>query len=356
MQNPLSLKSGLELPNRFALAPLTNTQSNMDGTLHEDELRWLVRRAGYFGLISTCAAYISLEGKAWEGQLGIAEDLHIRGLERLSHAIHQKGSKVIVQLYHGGAKAELSPQKISSSASEGVREATAQDIERITNDFVKAAQRAEIAGFDGVEIHGANGYIFTQFLSPVLNQRKDEYGGPLENRARFLRKVTQMVRENVADTFAVFVRISPVDLHARLGLTLGDSVQVAKWLAEDGADVIHLSLREAWGPAPHEEDRSAVVSKIKEAVGNRAMVAAAGGIWTQEDAQRLFDAGGDIAVVGKAAIVHPDWPIASLRPDFEPIKSNWTVDYLRSVDVGERFIEYLKKFPGLVQGGAPPRT
>ncbi|RMH44118.1 MAG: NADH:flavin oxidoreductase [Gammaproteobacteria bacterium] len=356
MDNHITLKSGLTLPNRFALAPLTNTQSNPDGTLHENELRWLVRRAGHFGLISTCAAYVSTEGKAWQGQLGIAEDRHLPGLKRLTQSIHQKGSKVIVQLYHGGSKAELAPQKISSSPTENAKEATADDIKRITNDFVMAARRAETAGFDGVEIHGANGYLFTQFLSPVLNRRRDEYGGSLENRARFLREVTRAVRKHVSDNFAVFVRISPVDLYARLGLTLEDSMQVARWLAADGADVIHLSLREAWGPAPHEEDRTPVVTRIKEAVGEHAAVAAAGGIWLQEDAQRFFDAGGDIAVLGKAAIAHPDWPLASLRNDFKPLRGTWPVEYLKSVDVSERFISYLKRFPGLVEGGAPPRN
>lgn len=343
------------MSNRFALAPLTNTQSNADGTLAEKELRWLVRRAGHFGLISTCAAYISEEGKAWEGQLGIAEDFHLRGLEQLAQAIHKKGSKAIVQLYHGGAKASLAPQKISSSASEGVKEASIQDIKRITLDFVKAAQRAEMAGFDGIEIHGANGYIFTQFLSPVLNRRSDEYGDSVENRARFLREVTRAVRHHISDDFALFVRISPVDLHTRLGLTLKDSMKVARWLVDDGADVIHLSLREAWSSAPHETDPTPVVTRIREAVGNQAHVAAAGGIWTRKDAQQFFDAGGDIAVLGKAAIAHPDWPSISQKTDFTPLPRPWPIDYLKSVDVSERFIAYLKRFPGLVEGGAPPR-
>ncbi len=355
-EDPLELKSGMTLQNGFALAPLTNTQSNSDGTLHEGELKWLVRRAGSFGLISTCAAYVSPEGKAWVGQLGIAEDKHITGLKRLTRSVHQKGSKIIIQLYHGGSKAELVPQKISASSDANIKEATIEDIERITEDFVAAARRAEIAGFDGVEIHGANGYLFTQFLSPVLNKRKDRYGGGIQGRARFLREVTKRIHEAVHDDFAIFVRISPVDFFANLGLLLKDSMQVSQWVAQDGADVVHLSLRSAWGAAPHETDQTPVVSRIKKAVGESAMVAAAGGIWNLEDLIKYEQVGGDIAVIGKAAIVHPDWPKQALNGCFSPILPPWNPDYLKTVDVGKNFINYLKRFPGLVDGGAPPRT
>ena len=112
----LGLRCGMILPNRFAMAPLTNTQSNLDGTLHENEFKWLMQRAGYFGLISTCAAFVSEEGHAWRGQLGIADDKHLPGLTRLAKAITTAGSIPIVQLHHGGSRAQLASQKISSSA------------------------------------------------------------------------------------------------------------------------------------------------------------------------------------------------------------------------------------------------
>ena len=155
LDNPITLRCGVTLPNRFAMAPLTNTQSNLDGTLGKDEYTWLTTRAGKFGLISTCAAFVSEEGHAWKGQLGISDDKHLPGLTKLASAIISAGSLVIVQLHHAGAQADCAPQKISASASEGINEATKEDIERIKNDFVQAALRAEQAGFSGVEIHGA---------------------------------------------------------------------------------------------------------------------------------------------------------------------------------------------------------
>ena len=341
LENPLTLRCGTILPNRFAMAPLTNTQSNLDGILGDDEYNWLTARAGYFGLISTCAAFVSEEGHAWEGQLGISNDKHIPGLTKLASAIKSSGSLVIVQLHHGGAKADCAPQKISASASEDVNEATKEDIERIKNDYVQAALRAKEAGFSGVEIHGANGYIFTQFLSPVLNKRSDEYGGSIENRVRFLRETLQSVKKAVPKSFMVNVRISPVDTFNRLGLILEDSKKVAQWLAEDGADVIHLSLRNARGKSPFEESTVPVVTAIREAVPKDVKIAVAGGIWTRKDAIETEKAGADIIVLGKASIIHHNWVEASKNPDFKPHLPPWDVDSLRKEKVGSNFINYL---------------
>ena len=206
LDQPITLRCGVILPNRIVLAPLTNTQSNTDGTLHDDEFRWLTRRAGSFGLVSTCAAYVSEEGHAWVGQLGISNDIHIPGLTRLANAITLAGSIPIIQLHHGGKKADQAPQKISTVDSDGVVGASNTDIERIISEFATAAKRAQKAGFAGVEIHGANGYIFTQFLAPADNPRNDEYGGSIENRARFLLETVKAVRSATSSDFMVNVR------------------------------------------------------------------------------------------------------------------------------------------------------
>lgn len=342
IDDPLTLRCRAVLPNRIALAPLTNTQSNLDGTLHENELKWLVRRAGNFGLLSTCATFVSEEGHAWKGQLGIADDKHLPGLTKLAKALTEAGSKPIVQLHHGGSKADQAPQKISSSASEGVLSATKDDIARITEDFVQAALRAEQAGFAGVEVHGANGYIFTQFLGTELNHRDDEYGGDIQGRAKFLRETVQAIRKKVSSSFIVNVRISPVDYYIKRGLYLKDSLQVVKWMVKDGVDVIHLSLRDAKGPGPYETNKTPVVSAIHSVIPESVKLASAGGIWTRQDAQETVNAGADIVVLGKAAIIHPEWPSQSLSPNFEPNMPPWNEDSLKQVDVSPNFINYLR--------------
>lgn len=349
LDKPLKLRCGVVLPNTFALAPLTNTQSNIDGTLHDNEFKWLVRRAGKFGLISTCATFVSEEGHAWKGQLGIAEDKYLPGLTRLAKAIKSAGSVSMVQLHHGGEKAELAPQKISSSESENVRAATQADIARIVEDFVRAACRAEQAGFDGVEVHGANGYIFTQFLATAMNKRTDEYGGNIENRARFLRETVQAIRKEVSNSFMVNVRISPVDFYIKRGLYLVDSIKVASWLAEDGVDIIHLSLRDAKGPGPFESDTTPVVTAIRNNVPLDVKIASAGGIWTRTDAEDTIKAGADVLVLGKSAIIHPDWVELSKKPDFTPYLPPWDTESLHQVDVSENFVKYLRNAHKLIK-------
>lgn len=338
------------------MAPLTNKQSHPDGTLSDDELAWLVRRAkDGFAWISTCAAFVSEEGHAWKGQLGIASDEHLPGLTRLAAALHEHGALAVVQLHHAGAKADLAPDKLSTGGPKGCRAATHDDLQRVIEDFVAAARRAESAGFDGVEIHGANGYLFTQFLAPQDNPREDAYGGDLDNRARLLRETIRAVRAAVAPGFAVGVRTSPVDVWARRGLILSDGVEVARWAAEDGADFVHLSLGQAAGPAPHEWNTGPVARAVRDGVPSEVPVFAAGGIWTRADAEAAFDAGVDVAVLGRASIGNPDWPIASEQPDYQPQRPPWTTDYLESVDVGPDLLGYLRAFPGMVVGGTPAR-
>ena len=356
---PFALPCGLEVRHRIAMAPLTNTQSEVDGTLGDDELRWLVRRAqGGFPWISTCATFVSEEGHAWKGQLGINTDAHVSGLQRLASALEEAGATAVVQLHHGGVKADLAPERLSTveNKDNNTRGATQEDIARVVQDFVAAAQRAERAGFAGVEIHGANGYLFTQFLAPADNPRNDDYGGDLAGRARLLRETMRAVRAAVSAPFAVGVRLSPVDLWSTRGLVLDDGVQVARWLAEDGADFIHLSLMDAAGPPPNESSKGPVARAVRDAVPDEVPIFAAGGIWTREDASRVLEAGVDVPVLGRAAIAHPDWPIASDQPSWEPTRPPWSEAYLRSVDVGPDLVRYLGMLSGMVEGGKPARS
>ena len=354
MHHPITLPCGLSLPNRIALAPLTNLQSHSDGCLGEDELRWLSRRArGGFGLLSTCAAFVSEQGHAWPGQLGISAAKHLPGLTRLAQSLIPHGP-AIVQLHHGGVQAKLAPDPISTGGPEGARAATVLDLEQVVADYVAAAKMAERAGFSGVEIHGANGYLFTQFLAPLDNPRQDAYGGELPGRAKLLRDTLQAVRAAVSPSFAVGVRISPVDTWAQRGLVMQDAKVLVQWLAEDGADFVHLSLREAGGPPPFEEGEQSVVRAIRAVLPSPVALITAGGVWTHAQANEVLSQGADLVALGRAAIGNPDWP--RLREDEQIVRAPFTPEHLRSVDVGEDFVTYLKRFPGLVVGGAAVRT
>jgi len=354
----LTLRSGLVLHDRVALAPLTNTQSQADGSLSDQEYRWLVRRArDGFRFVSTCAAYVSDEGKAWRGQLGAATRAHVEGLTRLADGLHEAGAHAVVQLHHAGAKATEAPVRLSTADApdHNVRGAGRVDLARVVDAYVEAARRAQRAGFDGVEIHGANGYIFTQFLAPRDNPRTDEYGGSLENRARLIRETLRAVRSSVGSGFTVGVRISPVDVWNVRGLLLADGVALSRWLAEDGADFIHLSLSDASGPPPHEVGTGPVARAIRDALPEEVPVFAAGGIWTLDDAQRARAAGVDVVVVGKAGIAHPNWSRAVQQAGFEPMRPPWSTEALAARDVGPDFVKYLSGMRRLIEGAKPTR-
>src|SRR5262245_57039859 len=159
--DPLEFRTGLSAHNRIVLAPLTNMQSNADGSLGEDEFRWLTSRAdGGYGIVMTCAAHVARDGQGWAGELGVFDDALMPGLARLASALRDSGAASIVQIFHGGVRADRAVTGIepwSASEGDGARAATCEDIHRVIGQFADAADRSKRAGFDGVEIHGAHG-------------------------------------------------------------------------------------------------------------------------------------------------------------------------------------------------------
>jgi 2,4-dienoyl-CoA reductase-like NADH-dependent reductase (Old Yellow Enzyme family) len=351
---PLTFRCGARAKNRLALAPLTNQQSHDDGTLSPDEERFLVRRArGGFGLVSTCAAHVSLDGKGFDGQLGVFDDAHAPGLARLAAALRAEGALSIAQLYHGGARSPsrltgVQPQ--SASAFEEAREGfevpralTTDELGRIVDAFRDAATRVARAGFDGVELHGAHGYLLSQFLSREMNQRTDAWGGSLERRARLVRLVLAEVRRATPPGFVVGVRLSPEDFGFARGLDVDETIEVARWLADDGADFLHVSLWDHTKPSTKYPSKSAC-TLVRDAVPSEVRVVAAGKVWTPDDALRVLDLGADAVALGRAAILTPDWPLRAREAGFEPTRPPLTTAALEALDVGPRFVDYLRRF------------
>jgi len=349
---PIPLRCGLVLPNRIALAPLTNLQSRPDGLLGDDELAFLARRAdGGFGLISTCAAYVARDGKAWDGELGIDRDDCLPGLTRLAARIHAGGARAIVQLFHGGARADATltgepPWSASAWVDEAQqlqpRVATTDDIARTIDAFVAAAARAQAAGFDGVELHGAHGYLLSQFLSRTMNTRDDAWGGDLAGRAKLVREVMRCVRARCGERFAVGVRLSLEDFGQARGLDLDESLEVARWLADDGADFIHASL---WDVTRMTAKRPDVhpLPLLRDVVPREVAILTAGKIWTRAEAEAVLARGADVVALGRSAILNPDWPRdeAIIRP---PV----TRAQLAERAVSPLFASYLTRWKNLV--------
>lgn len=352
---PISFRNGPTLRNRLALAPMTNVQSHADGSLADDELNWLLRRArGGFGLIETCAAHVTREGQGFPGELGIFDDSLLPGLSRLATALRAEGALSIVQLFHGGARSPkaLTGQRAISASDlpddpENPRAATEEDIHRLIAAFRDAALRAQRAGFDGVELHGAHGYVFGQFLSRTQNQRSDGWGGDLTGRARFLREALRTVRQAVPASFVVGVRLSPEDFGQAKGLDLDESLQVASWLCDDGADFLHVSLWQAGRNTQKRPDQHAM-PLFRQACPSDVRLIAAGSVWTVADALALLHKGTDIVALGRSAIANPDWPRLACDPAWSPRRPPLTAADLIDLSVSPTLVNYLRNFRGFV--------
>ncbi len=344
---------GQTLKNRFMLAPMTNTQSHEDGTLSEEEFHWLTMRAkGGFGLTMTCASHVQANGKGFPGQLGIFSDLHIEGHKRLVAAIQNEDSLAIIQLHHAGIR---SPKELVDGGPVGPsyhektnsRDLTLQEVENLRDDFIAAGIRAKKCGYNGVEIHGAHGYILCQFLSTTYNSRDDVYGGSLENRSRLLFEIVNGIRTNCGPDFLIGVRLSP----ERFGMQLQEVKKVCQQLIDKGQiDFLDISLWDVFKDPEEEAHKGkSLLDHFKELNYGDVRWTVAGKIGSGTDAKKVIEEGVDFVAIGKAAILHHDLPKQiQHQSDFESLTPPVSEDYLRQEGLGERFIEYMSRWPGFV--------
>jgi 2,4-dienoyl-CoA reductase-like NADH-dependent reductase (Old Yellow Enzyme family) len=349
---PLTFARGPAMKNRFMLAPLTNLQSHPDGRLSDEEHRWLQMRAeGGFGLTMTCAAHVQAVGQGFPGQLGAFSDAHIEGLTRLADSIRAAGSVSSVQLHHAGSRSpqELVGQPVSSSDDEPrhARALTTAEVETLTEDFIAAAVRVDRAGFDGIEFHGAHGYILAQFLSPEANLRTDQYGGSLENRARIVLDVIKGARERCRPDFQIGLRLSG----ERFGIQLGEMRQLAQQLMDEGRiDYLDMSLWDYGKTTDEAEFKGrSLMSCFTELRRGKVRLGVAGKITSAPQAFEALSMGADFVLIGRAAVLHHDFPeLATRDRAFRAVPTPVTADYLRGQGVSPAFVDYLRSFQGFV--------
>jgi 2,4-dienoyl-CoA reductase-like NADH-dependent reductase (Old Yellow Enzyme family) len=350
----LTFTHGPAMANRFMLAPLTNQQSHLDGTLSDDEFHWLTMRAtGGFGLTMTCAAHVQAVGQGFLGQLGVFSDEHLDGLTRLASALNATGTVSYMQLHHAGNRspeALIGTQPVcpSDDPATGARALTTAEVEQVVADFVAAARRAEQAGFHGVELHGAHGYLICQFLSAELNQRTDRYGGSLENRSRVLFDIVDGIRAACGPDLALAVRLSP----ERFGMQLPEIVEVFGRLVDSGkVDMIDMSL---WDvnrvPTPDGPDTRSLTEVFAELPRGDVRLGVAGKIHDPADVQRVLDQRVDIAILGRVGILHHDYPhLLAADPAFVPRRPPVAPEVLLAEGLSPAFVDYMNtSFKGFV--------
>ena len=318
--NPLQLGS-IELPNRILMAPLTRARAGREAVPNEMMARYYAQRAGA-GLIISEATGITREGLGWPGAPGLWNDAQIDGWKLVTDAVHQAGGRIVAQLWHMGRLVHPDlggGQPVSSSATtapdfahtyEGkkpyveARAATRADIERILDDYARAARNAITAGFDGVQIHGANGYLVDQFLRDSANLRDDDYGGGHENRIRFVREVLETVGGAIGMD-RVGIRFSP-NIHSQ-GVEDSDPIALYAELARvlEELKVPWIELREPYKPTSAGSIPTAPVSPAMRPHYSGKIVINSDQDWT--DARHRVDKGdADAVSIGRLFIANPD--------------------------------------------------
>ena len=302
---------GLVLKNRIVMPPMQTSRATLDGAITGRLIGFYVRRSAALGMLIVEHCYVSVRGKLSLKQLGIHDDSLIGGLEQLAGSVHAVGTPVIVQISHAGGVANkqvIGEEPAGPSAFGKTRELTRSEIEALAEEFAVATERAIKAGFDGVELHGAHGFLLNQFFSPLLNRRGDDYGGSLENRMRFPLMVVERVRKCARGRLLLY-RLGADDL-APKGTRIEDSTAFAVKLEQFGVDVIDVSGGLCGGePKQLRTVRGYFIPQafeIKKAV--RVPVIGVGGIAEAEYADRLVREGKvDLVAVGRALWKDPTW-------------------------------------------------
>jgi 2,4-dienoyl-CoA reductase-like NADH-dependent reductase (Old Yellow Enzyme family) len=321
------LPCGLTLPNRLAVAPMTTWSGNADATISEEEKHYIRRRSAHVGMFITAACYVIPEGKAFQDQWGCHTDAMLPSLASVADIIHEQGSKAILQIHHGGRMSPaslLGHAPVSASAVPALRPdadvpvaMSEEDIQATIMAFGDATRRAYQAGYDGVELHGANTYLIQQFFSPHSNRRDDEWGGSLEKRLRFPLAVADAAVNAVrypARPFAIGYRLSPDEVEEP-GITIEDTLVLVSALAERKLDWLHISTRDykhgslrvasqTGGDASHGlRPTRIIIDHLKGAVP----VIGVGRVYTPDDAMYILNDGCACVGLGRILLMEPEW-------------------------------------------------
>ncbi|MBY5822004.1 NADH:flavin oxidoreductase [Rhizobium leguminosarum bv. viciae] len=323
---PFSFPNGLTLRNHVVMAPMTTWSGNEDGSVSDAELSYYRRRVQGVGLVLTGCTHVTANGVGFTGEFAACDDKFTPSLRQLADAAKSGGAPALLQIFHAGNKAEpdLVPDRDVVSASavplaagpfnpgEVIpRPLSHDEILDVIADFGAAARRAIEAGFDGIELHGAHGFLLQNFFSPFYNRRDDEWGRSPENRMRFplavVTEVKRVIREFADRPFLLGYRISPEEPEEG-GLRINDAYALIDSLIDAGVDYIHASLANVLEAKPvANADEYTIAELIATHVAGRVPVIAAGQIRTPEQASRALELGLSLVAVGQGLVINPNW-------------------------------------------------
>ncbi|TCJ98845.1 2,4-dienoyl-CoA reductase-like NADH-dependent reductase (Old Yellow Enzyme family) [Volucribacter psittacicida] len=331
------LNNGVTIKNRLVVAPMTHYGSHSDGSISEQERRFLAHRATDFGLFITAATLVSLEGKAFVGQPYATQASDLASLQAQADIIKQQGAKAVLQIHHGGDQAlpELleGTLPVSPSGTHQTETLTEKQIIDIINHFAQAADLAIQAGFDGVEIHGANGYLIQQFFSAQTNQRTDQWGGSLENRLRFplaiIDAIDQVRQQHQRPDFIIGYRFSPEEPGER-GLTMSDTFALLDALVKKPLQYLHISLWDFYKKARRGANPELTrIEQIHQHIDGKLPLIGVGSLLSGQQILDAFNTGwAEFIAVGKAVMINPN--LATLLKTGQEQKIEITIDPQRT--------------------------
>lgn len=329
---PLTLRSGVTLNNRFVMSPMVANGSSTDGHVTDEDVAYFNRRSQSAALLITGATSVSAYSNAFGYGLANCDDTYLPGMTKLASAMKQYGAKAMMQLFHSGREAKYSYRDTGKAYAPSaidfpfldypLTELSDAEIKGIIADFAAATKRAIAAGFDGVEIHGANHYLIQQFFSAYSNRRNDHWGGSLAKRMAFPLAVVDAVMETVARyadrPFIVGYRISPEEIHGEnVGYTFDEALELIKAVAKRPVDYIHLST---WGqrayqshPTQGQYQDQTMAQTVKAAISDAIQVMIVGDMTS---AEKVAEAShyGDLFALASSLIVAPDF-VTKLKND-----------------------------------------
>jgi 2,4-dienoyl-CoA reductase-like NADH-dependent reductase (Old Yellow Enzyme family) len=312
---------GAKMRNRLVLAPMTTYSSNDDLTLSIEEEIYYNSRSKHLGMVITAATAVSKNAQAFENQISIRDERYLDSMQRLATSIKKEGALAVIQLHHGGRMnvPNLYPNQdiVSASAVKANREYAVtpralrtSEVYDIIDDFVNATRLAIKAGFDGIELHGANTYLIQQFFSPHSNQRTDEFGGSVEKRLTFasilIDRVIEERKQSGKDDFIIGYRFSPEEIESP-GITLDDTLLLVDMLAQKDLDYIHVSLGNYKQTSiRNKKDQEPIITKLKNVVNYRVPIIGSGGLESQADILDALELGYSLFAIGMIAIADKD--------------------------------------------------
>lgn len=318
----LTLPNGVEVRNRFVLAPLTHTSSNDDGTISDIELPYIEKRSKDVGIAINAASNVNDVGKAFPGQPSVAHDSDIEGLKELAQVMKKNGAKAIVQIHHGGAQAlpELTPdgdvvapsaislKSFGQQEEHDAREMTAEEIEQTIRDFGEATRSAIEAGFDGVEIHGANHYLIHQFVSPYYNRRNDVWADNYKFPVAVIDEVVKAKKAHANDDFIIGYRLSPEEAESP-GISMEITEELIHQIANKPLDYIHVSLMDVNSVTREGKYKGENRLKlIHQWINGRMPLIGIGSVFTAEDALNAVEnIGVEFVALGREILLDYDF-------------------------------------------------